>query len=392
MIPYLTEMVRTSQEQQVIFDHAGVGISMLRHRRIERCNQRFAEIYGYSNPEELIGQGSRQFYEQEATYQALGEAAYATLSLGQSYTTRLQMRRRDGRLFWCELTGKLIDPDNPDGGSIWIMNDVDEQVRAEDALRQVLAEQALILEHAPVGVVFLKDRRVTRCNRRFEEMFGYGRGQLDGKTSRCWYLTDEDWREAGRQCYEPLSRGESFNSVMRLGRRDGSALWCEVQAKVVDPSDLSKGSIWITLDITARKQAQDALAQVHASLEQQVAQRTEQLRSTVQSLHHEIAERQQAERRIELLALHDALTGLPNRTFMEQLLERTLRDARRESSQIAIVFLDLDRFKHVNDAFGHDKGDILLQAVAQRLQTAVRESDTVARIGGDEFVIVLPSH
>lgn len=390
MIPYLTEMVRANQEQQVIFDHAGVGIAMMRHRQVERCNQRFAEIYGYSSPDEMVGLSSQQFYEDEATFLALGEAAYPILSRGDSYTTRQQMRRRDGSLFWCEVTGKLIDPNSSRGGSIWIMNDVDEKVWAENALRHVLAEQALILDHAPVGVVFLKNRRVTRCNRRFEEMFGYERGELDGKSSRTWYLNDEDWRAVGQQCYVPLLRGESFSAVMRCGRRDGTPLWCEVQAKVVDPDDLSKGSIWIALDITARKQVEDALAQAHASLEQQVAQRTAELQTTVQSLHREIAERQHAEQRIERLAWYDALTGLPNRAFMEQLLERSLREARREGGQIAVVFLDLDRFKHVNDVFGHDQGDLLLNAVAQRLQAAVRESDTVARIGGDEFVIVLP--
>ncbi len=96
------------------------------------------------------------------------------------------------------------------------------------------------------------------------------------------------------------------------------------------------------------------------------------------------------EARIHFLAHHDALTGLPNRTLLQDRLLLAVNKARRESSKIAILFIDLDRFKVINDTLGHHVGDLLLQEVAQRLNTAVRDSDTVCRQGGDEFIIVLP--
>jgi len=94
--------------------------------------------------------------------------------------------------------------------------------------------------------------------------------------------------------------------------------------------------------------------------------------------------------RIEYLAYHDNLTGLPNRAFFSQLLGRSMRHARRYERHLALLFLDLDRFKTINDSLGHEAGDELLQEIARRLEGSVRESDTVARLGGDEFVVMLP--
>jgi diguanylate cyclase (GGDEF)-like protein len=95
-------------------------------------------------------------------------------------------------------------------------------------------------------------------------------------------------------------------------------------------------------------------------------------------------------RRVEYLAYHDGLTGLPNRSMFSKLLSQRISEARRYNKQLAVAFLDLDRFKQINDTLGHEAGDQLLQEVAARLQVCVRDSDTVARLGGDEFVVLLP--
>jgi diguanylate cyclase (GGDEF)-like protein len=106
------------------------------------------------------------------------------------------------------------------------------------------------------------------------------------------------------------------------------------------------------------------------------------------STHEDITDRRRAEARITHLAHHDALTDLPNRTLLRERLEGALASARRDDRAFALLALDLDRFKEVNDTLGHPTGDALLQAVAQRLLGCVREGDTVARLGGDEFAIV----
>jgi diguanylate cyclase (GGDEF)-like protein len=123
-------------------------------------------------------------------------------------------------------------------------------------------------------------------------------------------------------------------------------------------------------------ESQSEVASYQRTLEEKVAQRTREL---------EIATAQAYK-----LAQHDILTGLPNRSLLNQRLKQILAQAQRDGTHVACLFLDFDHFKRINDTLGHDAGDQLLQAIAQRLTSAVRESDTVARLGGDEFVVILP--
>ncbi len=103
----------------------------------------------------------------------------------------------------------------------------------------------------------------------------------------------------------------------------------------------------------------------------------------------DISDRKQAQEEVRQLALYDALTKLPNRRLLHERLALAILQARRDRRRLALAFIDLDGFKPVNDRFGHAVGDLLLQAVARRMQECVREADTVARIGGDEFVVLL---
>jgi diguanylate cyclase (GGDEF)-like protein/PAS domain S-box-containing protein len=107
-------------------------------------------------------------------------------------------------------------------------------------------------------------------------------------------------------------------------------------------------------------------------------------------ISHNITDRKQAEMRVQYMALHDTLTGLPNRTLLEDRLSQAAAVARREGRLVAVLLLDLDRFKNVNDSFGHYVGDRLLEEVTVRLKACLRESDTLARLSGDEFVVSLP--
>jgi diguanylate cyclase (GGDEF)-like protein len=105
--------------------------------------------------------------------------------------------------------------------------------------------------------------------------------------------------------------------------------------------------------------------------------------------HEDVTERKKAEEEATHLALHDPLTGLPNRRLLADRLGHALAGAGREGTVVAVLYLDLEGFKEVNDAFGHEAGDRVLAAFAGRLEGRLRESDTAARVGGDEFVVVL---
>ncbi len=138
------------------------------------------------------------------------------------------------------------------------------------------------------------------------------------------------------------------------------------------------------------------LETLNQQLETRVAERTQEvvtandaLLAANEELRHEMAERELAEERIRYLAHHDALTGLANRHMLHALLNQTLAVHRRDNGKLALLFIDLDHFKPINDSHGHHVGDKLLIAVAERLSSLVREIDIVSRLGGDEFVVVL---
>jgi diguanylate cyclase (GGDEF)-like protein/PAS domain S-box-containing protein len=378
------------REQQVVLESAGVGIAFIKHRIIIRCNHRFAEIYGFAETADILGETSMSLYPDDASFRALGEAAYPTMAKGLPYKSQVQMKRCNGQLFWSYLTGTLVNPANTDEGSIWIVDDISEYKAAQAQLQSVLTEQGLILDNAMVGIVFLRDRKVTQCNQTFERLFGYAPGELRGSSSRQWYLTDQDWMDAGELCYAPFAAGQAFEGEMLLRKKDGTAMHCEVRAKAINASDPGQGSIWITMDITARKQAEKELLQARSDLEELVDLRTQELKRTVAKLEQKAAEQQQAEAHIQRLAHFDVLTGLPNRALLSDRCQNALGIARRGGQSVALLFLDLDHFKNVNDSLGHRVGDQVLIELAQRLKASVREQDTVSRLGGDEFILLLP--
>jgi diguanylate cyclase (GGDEF)-like protein/PAS domain S-box-containing protein len=224
-----------------------------------------------------------------------------------------------------------------------------------------------------------------------EQMFGWGPGELIGQSARVFFASDEDYGLFGQEAGPVLLSGNQLDVEWANVRKDGSRLWCRILARAVVPGDASQGTIWTTEDVSARREAQLALMQAHEELENRVAERTAELAETNLRLQEEVAERQQAEERVMHLANHDALTGLPNRRLLIDRLGQALALAHRENHQVAVLFMDLDRFKTINDSLGHMTGDALLQNVARRLSETLREGDTVSRLGGDEFVVVLPS-
>jgi diguanylate cyclase (GGDEF)-like protein/PAS domain S-box-containing protein len=186
--------------------------------------------------------------------------------------------------------------------------------------------------------------------------------------------------------------GEEFNAEYRIYRTDGELRWIREHGTALrSVSGEISQSIGVIQDITQQYNTEQNLREARDTLESMVKSRTRKLADTVRQLEDEIKERKKITAELDFLANHDALTGLPSLRLCKDRLDHSLAEARRQRQMSAVMFLDLDGFKAINDQHGHEFGDLVLKATADRIKNEIRETDTVARIGGDEFVVILSS-
>ncbi|MFN2643934.1 MAG: PAS domain S-box protein, partial [Burkholderiales bacterium] len=249
-------------EYEALLANASIGIAFTRERRFFLTNPIFAEMFGYG-PEELVGQPGEIVYPSRESYAALGQIAVPTLAAGRQLDLEWEMRRKDGSTFLCRMIAKAIDAENTQSGTVWIVEDITGRRRQADDVARLLREQQAILGTASIGIVFVKDRRIVRCNRRYEEMYGYGPGEMDGQSTSILYPGEAGYG-VGASVYEALARGETSRRVELRRRKDGSTFWNRADGRAVDPREPHQGSVWIVEDITEERKAQEELQRVLA--------------------------------------------------------------------------------------------------------------------------------
>lgn len=371
-----------------LMQNAPLGILFTRNREFYEVNHECARMLGYA-PAELLGLPAVMIYPDEGAYLALGLEAAPVLAAGKVFHAEVELRRKDGSRFWCRMQARAIDPTRPGQGTLWFLEDVDELHKAEEKLQRTLADQQVIFDNAAVGIVLTRGRIIQRCNHWVIKMTGYAGDEsaLVGRSTRVFYWSDADAERIGAAFAEAFAKGDPAVNKVLVRRRDGTSFWARLTSRLVPGT--KNDVITIVEDISEQHAAEQALLGMQEQLEARVAERTTELEKTVAQLQQEVFERLQAERRVWEMAHHDGLTGLPNRALLHDRLGQALEQAQRDKKRSAVMFIDLDRFKSINDTLGHAVGDELLQAVAQRLKSVVRAVDTVSRFGGDEFVIVL---
>jgi len=316
-------------------------------------NRAFTVMTGYSE-KEVLGKNPRllKSEEQPESYYA---TLWSTISSGAVWKGELVNRRKDGTTYIEEMTITPVTRNLSDSANkyfVAITQDITERKRSEEMLQNSENKYRVLFENAADANCLMDETGFLDCNSAALEMFGYSAGapmlhpadisppnQPDGTCSRT--AADQKIAAAflhGKERFEWLHQ-----------RKNGNVFPAEVCLTALTLSG----------------------------------------RPTLLATVRDITDRKVAEERIQYLAYYDALTGLPNRTLLQDRLAKTLAGARRQQDKVALLFLDLDGFKNINDSLGHSVGDLLLQEVAGRLKTWGREQDTVARLGGDEFLIML---
>ena len=460
------------EEQRLIFDSAHVGILVLSHRQILRCNRRFAEMFGYESAEALVGLSTSLFYSSAEVFASIGKAGYGGLAESGCTSFECEMVRRNGERIWVVQSGRALTPDDALGGlSIWVYTDVTRLKLADREAHRLEEKFIRAFDSCPLAASIsnIADGRFLEVNASYERNFGWTREDLIGKTSlEVGFWPDSETRDAWLKAIYSAGRLVNYETIWihKSGERRHVSLSCEIIQL--------DGESWILTyltDITARKlweadlriaatafESQEAMLVTDASgvilrvnqafidstgysAHELVGKTPAVLRSgrhtpefykamwrqiaeeghwqgeiwdrrkngeiypkwlSISSVkdesgmvthyvgaHHDITERKVAEERINALAFYDQLTGLPNRTLLRDRLQQAMAGSERDASCGALLFIDLDNFKTLNDTQGHEQGDRLLKMVAGRLREVIRETDTAARQGGDEFVVVV---
>lgn len=256
------------------------------------------------------------------------------------------LQRKDGTVFTSEVVGKMIDFDGQTQ-VLGTIRDITEKVKAEEQIRSL----SLAVEQSPVSVVITDtDGKIEYVNSAFENITGYSVAEASGLNLR--FLESNETPDSHyNEFWQAVTRGERWQGELQSRKKNGELFWEYSHfAPVVSDSGSISHYLAVKEDITFRKQQ---------------------------------------EARILRQAHFDSLTDLPNRFLSLDRLSQLLNEAQRNNDMVAVLFLDLDDFKKVNDTLGHETGDKLLVEAAERLRNAVRSGDTVGRLGGDEFIVLL---
>lgn len=350
---------------RTLFDLASVGVILCDalDGRFIQANRKYCEITGYTEAE------LRNMTRTEVTHpadRALQAARSAKLLTGEisEYNAQKRLVRKDGKVCWVDVTctalwGRGQEP----GYYLAVVQDITDKRRADEVLFSAMEklaeselENRLILNSAGDGIFGLDLRgHITFINPAAAHMLGYEMEELQGRDIRSLMPNTL----SGGTLYDfELSPIAEALKTGRTHQVSDETFWCR-----------EEGSFLVEYTCTPIYK-RDKFTGVVVTF-------------------RDISQRKKTEEQILRLAHYDAVTDLPNRTLFLDRLDHEIKKSNRANKPLALMFLDLDHFKEINDTLGHDVGDLLLRDAAMRLRSCVREADTVARMGGDEFTVIL---
>jgi diguanylate cyclase (GGDEF)-like protein/PAS domain S-box-containing protein len=405
VIDDVTESKLNEERYRAMFENAAVGITRVDLNGVlVDVNQKFCDMLGYARTE-LIGKAVKDITHSDDYGQGAALRGEVTQGVMKSAIGEKRFVRKDGMVIWALRTMSIVrdDAGNPQY-VISVVEDITQRKQAE--LRQAM-------EHAVTRVLAEADtpaEAITRIIQTICESLGWACGthwRWDDKAQllscyETWHVEAAEVAEFiafSRQTTNeaPAWLGEApktkTGGLVRRVWLDGAPVWFPDVTR--EPGfrrgkNAEKAGLHCAFGFPILSGAQPM--GVIEFFSRNIEQPDLALLQVVRAIGSQIGQfiqRKQAEERVRHLAHYDELTGLPNRSMFNQQLARSLAQARRHAKPLAILFVDLDRFKNINDTLGHDAGDRVLKEVADRLRECLRESDTVGRLGGDEFVVLI---
>jgi diguanylate cyclase (GGDEF)-like protein/PAS domain S-box-containing protein len=333
----------------------GIAVNTIDKGDIGYANRKFLEIYGGWSRGDFTDLDTffRNVYQDPSEREQVRQRILQDIASGDLE----KMNWDDLRITCRDGSEKILAVQNIPLPTMNLMistvQDITDQKMIEQALRESERRYQVMAESSPVGIFRLDTQgRCCHVNKRWREMAGL---TLTHAVGESWVVAvhPEDQSSVEETWEAALRERRPYKTECRFKRPGGMITWVFCQAEpIFDTQGSLEGFIGSVTDISRRKRTEEEVRQ---------------------------------------LAYYDTLTHLPNRSFFQEQLERALGTAGRTGRHVALLFCDLDNFKDVNDTLGHDKGDLLLQAIAQRLSSCIRRGDTLCRLGGDEFVLLLPS-
>ena len=334
------------QRYQDLLEHLPVGVYRTTNEgRIIEANQTLADILGYQNTADLWQVNVNNFYiKKKARLDHMHRLA-ATLTDFSEF----ELRVKGGKTIWVrDYPRAVLGPDGRVQYVDGILVDITERKAAEEALLQSEKDYRQLFEnaHDAIFIFTIRDEIVLDVNNRACELYGFERPELIGMSLE---KLSKDIAGGKIRIKKTLKNKFYHHFETSHFHKDGSEMIMEINAARIK----YKGQ------------------------------------TAILSINRDVTRRKHLEETIRQLAYHDPLTGLPNRILFHDRLLQALAHAKRRRETVTLFFLDLDGFKKLNDSMGHNSGDELLRMIAERLKNQLRESDTVARMGGDEFLILL---
>ena len=343
------EALRLSEEKFAKAFHAspdGLLLTRQRDGLLIEVNEGFSHLSGYSSPDVLY----RSTLDLKLWVDLQQRIELLSLLKQQGYVRdfRCSIRHKDGRIRLCEVSSRPLMI-----GAETCMLTIARDITERHQMQEKLLQTATVFQSTAEGIVFTDlQQTITAVNRAFTEITGYSESEALGQTPRILASGLHDSAFYIAMWHQLSSEGHWQGEICNK-RKNGETYPCWMTISAVRDSEHQiTHFVAVFADISSLKHAQD---------------------------------------RLDHQAHHDPLTNLPNRLLFENRLQQALSDPDRYGQQGAVLFLDLDRFKNINDSLGHPIGDLLLKAIALRLKEQLRDIDTVARQGGDEFIILLPA-